>query len=65
MKNLVNNSDIPLGLGMALAKNLDAMNIFANMTKEMQQEIIDRTHFVNSKQEMQSLVSSIADGKLF
>lgn len=61
MKNHVNNPEMPLGLGMALAQNLDAMNLFASMTKEQQQRIIEHTHTINSKQEMNAFVQSISE----
>ncbi|MEA5012295.1 MAG: hypothetical protein VB100_11345 [Angelakisella sp.] len=32
--------DIPLGLGMSLAQNLDAMTNFGRLSKEQQQKII-------------------------
>ncbi|QNL45923.1 hypothetical protein H8790_07280 [Oscillibacter hominis] len=51
--------DLPMGFGMALVKNQSAMETFSSMTPEQQQEIISRTHSVQSKEEMQSLVDSI------
>jgi len=62
MNNLQNGSDVPLGLGMALAQNLPAMNIFAALSNQEQQQIINRAHSVQSKQEMQSLVDSLVTG---
>ena len=51
-----------MGLGMALAENLDALNYFASLTHEQQQRIIDHTHQIRSKQEMHSFVSHLKDG---
>lgn len=62
MKNYANGSDVPLGLGMALSQNLSAMNYFASLSEQEQQQIIDRTHSVQSKEEMQSLVDSLVSG---
>jgi protein-arginine kinase len=59
MKNYANGNDIPLGLGMALAKNLNAMNYFASLPKEKQDEIINHTHQIQSKSEMQAYVDSL------
>ena len=59
MKNYANGSDIPTGLGMALAQNLDAMNYFSSLPKEKQMQIIDHTHQIKSTQEMQSYVQSL------
>lgn len=57
------NDDIPMGLGMALAKNLDAMQMFTEMSVEKQQEVINKTHSIKSKKEMQSFVNSIANSR--
>ncbi|NLB61935.1 MAG: hypothetical protein GX802_05925 [Clostridiales bacterium] len=61
MKNPIHNIEIPLGLNMALAQNLDALNLFASMTYAQQQMIIDKTHSISSKQEMQAFVKSFPD----
>ena len=58
-KNLVNGSEIPLGLGMALAENLPAMNHFASLSPTAQQQVIEHTHAVRSKQEMRAYVDSL------
>lgn len=57
--NNQNYNELPLGLGMALAKNFDAMTYFTNLTKAEQQKIIDHTHSIGSKQEMQAYVQSL------
>ena len=54
--------EVPMGLGMALAQNVEAMQVFSAMSPAQQQAIIDRTHSVNSKKEMQALVSQIGRG---
>lgn len=53
------NSDIPMGLNMALAQNLAAMEYFANLSRERQQSIIDQTHNIHSKEEMQAFVDEM------
>lgn len=58
MDNNVNRQDLPLGLGMALAQNYDAMNYFTNLSKQEQQKIIDHTHTIQSRQEMRDYVQS-------
>ena len=52
--------DLPMGFGMALLRNEKALSNFNNMTPEKRQEIIDKTHAVSSKAEMESLVNGIA-----
>lgn len=53
------NSDIPMGLNMALAQNLAAMEYFANLSRERQQYIIDQTHNIHSKEEMRAFVDEM------
>lgn len=59
MENYANGPEIPLGLGMALAKNNKAMQYYAGLSKRQQQEIIEQTHTISSKGEMQSFVNSL------
>jgi len=65
MENYLNHPEVPIGLGMALAKNPAAMNYFSNLDAESKRQIIDQTHSVQSKDEMDSLVSHITDGNSF
>lgn len=51
--------DMPVGLGMALAQNPDAMQKFAALSEDKQREIIDGTHAVRSKAEMRQYVDKI------
>ncbi|MGN1481546.1 hypothetical protein [Porcipelethomonas sp.] len=51
--------DMPLGFGMALAMNPEAMEKFALLPESRKQEIINGTHNVNSKSEMQQYVRRI------
>ena len=57
------NSDVPMGLGMALAQNVEAMQAFSAMEPAKQRAIIDRTHTIGSKKEMQAIVSRIGRGE--
>jgi uncharacterized protein YdeI (YjbR/CyaY-like superfamily) len=60
--NLVGSDEIPMGLGMALAKNLNAMNYFSNLDATSQKQIIEHTHSIRSKEEMQDFVSRLDQG---
>ncbi len=51
--------DMPIGLGMALAQNPQAMKAFAMMSDAEQQKIIDGTHALRSKQEMHEYVNKM------
>lgn len=57
--SILNNDEIPVGLSMALAENLRAMERFSNMNEQERQEFISRSRNVDSKQEMRSLVSGL------
>lgn len=51
--------ELPLGFGMALAQNEAAMHRFEALTDAEKQAIIQKTHNVRSKSEMQQLVAGI------
>lgn len=59
-----NVSNIPIGLGYALSQNIDAMNYFTKLTAEQQQQIINHTHTIQSKDEMQTFVQSLVYNKI-
>ncbi len=59
MENYVDGPEMPMGLGMALAQNLEAMNRFASLPRERQQAIIAHTHSIRSKEEMRAYVQSL------
>lgn len=52
--------ELPLGLGMALMQNLQAMRHFSSLSNEEQQALIDQTHSIGSKQEMRAFVDRLA-----
>ncbi|MDR2559393.1 MAG: hypothetical protein LBC86_07630 [Oscillospiraceae bacterium] len=51
---------VPLGLGMALAQNNNALSHFAGLPLAERQAIIERTHGINSKKEMKSFVDNLS-----
>ncbi len=57
--NILNNDEIPVGLSMALAENLNAMEKFGRMTESEQKEFISRSRNAESKQEIRNLVSDL------
>jgi len=59
MQNYVNGPEMPLGFGMALAQNINALNQFASLPIAQQQEIIEHAHTIQSKEEMQTYVQSL------
>ncbi|MCL2703219.1 MAG: hypothetical protein FWE91_06395 [Defluviitaleaceae bacterium] len=56
-------SEIPMGLGMALMQNKAAMDYYSGLPEEAKQRIIDHTHTIQSKEEMQMFVDSLGSGK--
>lgn len=54
--------ELPLGFGMALAQNETAMKKFETLSEQEKQAVIQKTHSVNSKYEMQALVNSLISG---
>lgn len=64
MENYVDGPEMPMGLGMALAQNLVAMDRFAAMTDAQKRTIIDSTHQIQSKKDMKLFVQQIAEGKI-
>lgn len=63
-KNLVDGPEIPMGLGMALAQNQDAMERFAHLPQAEQQKLIEHTHEIRSKKEMKQFADQIAHGSI-
>lgn len=61
MRKSLTSGDIPMGLGMALTKNTEAMQYFSGLSQEEQRRIIDHTHSISSKQEMQHFVDHLTD----
>lgn len=57
--SLLNDDDVPIGFGMALAQNLNAMKHFSGMTEAEKEEILNRAKDARSKKEMDSLIESL------
>lgn len=55
---------VPIGFGMALAVNEQAMNAYAAMTEAQKQAIINKAHNVRGEKEMHDLVASLANGTM-
>ncbi|MGN0689953.1 MAG: YdeI/OmpD-associated family protein [Oscillospiraceae bacterium] len=53
------NYEIPMGFGMALAQNPEAMMKFSSLPESKKREIINGTHSVTSKSEMKRYVEKI------
>lgn len=58
-------TELPLGFGMALAMNENAMQGYAQMTEAEKEQLIMRCKGARSKDEMQKIVDSIVPGNAF
>ena len=58
-QDFVFGDDVPLGLGMALAKNSKALEYFNNMTDSQRKAIIAGTKGIKSKEEMRQYVNTL------
>ncbi len=50
------SAGIPMGLGIALAGNLTAMNRFSNLSQSAREELYARVHGIESPEEMRNFV---------
>ena len=50
---------VPLGFGMALAMNANALNAYSAMTETQKQAILDKAHNARSEQEMHQIVNNL------
>ena len=50
-------TELPLGFGIALAKNNSAMEYFSTLTPAHRREVIAQTHTIRSKVEMERFVA--------
>ena len=51
---------VPIGFGMALARNPRALNTYSAMTEQQKQEILSRAHNAKSEQDMNRIVNALA-----
>ena len=50
---------VPLGFGMALSMNPNALNAYSAMTEEQKQAVLDKAHNARSEQEMNRIVNGL------
>ncbi len=55
---------VPLGFGMALAMNFNAMNVYSAMTEEQKQAVLDKAHNAKSEKEMHDIVNGLAANRI-
>lgn len=57
-------AEVPIGFGMALAQNEEAVNAYAMMTKEEKNEILRKAHNARSEREMNQIVRMIVQQEM-
>jgi|GEM_PF-1993771 len=57
-----NNSNIPLGLAMALAQDPESMRAFSSLPTEQQDSLLSSARSAKSRTEIQSIISKINPG---
>ncbi|WP_461612323.1 hypothetical protein [Clostridium sp. Marseille-QA1073] len=62
MEKYKSGVEMPLGLGIAL-EQYNAMDYFFSLSQEAQQQIIDNTHRIQSRNEMLEYVQSLITSK--
>lgn len=60
---MTEEGNVPLGLGMALVQNKNALKAFAAMTVPQQQDFIEGAAGVNSPEQMREYVARIGEKK--
>ena len=58
----MNRDEMPMGFGMALNQNTEAMIHYAALTKDQQKALRDQARNLQTKEEMYQLVAQIANG---
>lgn len=53
--------DLTMGFGMALMQNEQALQCFSELPEDKKQQILNQTHSIRSKQEMQNFVNQLPD----
>ena len=60
------STEMPMGLGFALANNQAAMDYFNGLNDEAKKRVIEHTHMIQSRDEMQAFADSLVKtGALF
>lgn len=52
---------VPMGFSMAITQNMDALKMFPLLPEDKRKEIIDKTKYISSQQEMNMYVQDLVD----
>lgn len=59
---ILNDKEIPTGLGMALSQNIDALNAFTALDEAARTQVLARSRRATSKKDMASIVNDLLGG---
>lgn len=62
MSSIFEDDSLPVGFGMALGMNMNAMKRFSNMTEAEKEELLNRARDAKSRDEMSGIVAEL-DGE--
>ena len=58
-ENFLDGPGVPLGFGMALAQNPNAMDVFSSLTEDQRRQVLNKAHRIGTKAEMKAYVNSL------
>ncbi len=56
---LLDNNDMPVGFGMALAQNMAAMERYSGLTEAKKEELLNRARDAKSKSDIDSIIAEL------
>ena len=64
MYNEIFGGGLPMGFSMSLMQNLEAYNRFSRMNERQKRCVIEGTHSITSRAEMNEYIRKIANGEM-
>ncbi len=52
-------NQVPMGFGMALARNFNAMNVYSSMSEQKKREVLDKAQNAKTEKEMNQIINDI------
>lgn len=56
---MIDNQELPIGFTMELAMHSDTLNHFSHLSKEEQQQVIEKAREIKSRDEMRNYVEML------
>ena len=64
MSSIFEDDSLPVGFGMALGMNVNAMRRFSNLSEAEKEELLNRARDAKSRDEMARIVAQLDDNRL-